>query len=201
LGSNQVKRVNARVVVATNRKLEERVISGEFREDLYARITGWVIEVSPLRDRKEDIIHLLRHFAATLKGPNRFSVDFMDALIRYDWPRNVRELQNVVQSAVIQSDGRKKLHLTPQLRKLIKSPPNLKHLETPVSREARPDRAGLHVLLQQHLGNIRRLAQEYGVARTTVYRWAKEAGLDPNSYRNTPRRGTPTTPPLGEIVD
>ncbi|HIA03214.1 MAG TPA: FHA domain-containing protein [Myxococcales bacterium] len=194
LGSNQVKRVNTRVVVATHRRLDEMVENGEFREDLYARITGWVVEVPPLRDRKEDILCLLRHFVAAENGPSEFSANFIDALLSYNWPRNVRELQNVVRSAVIQTEGRNKLRLTPALRKLLKRPPATRHLKAVARMEPKPGTEQLVAALKVHRGNIRRLSVEFGVARTTIYRWAKDAGLDLKSYRRVVRVGVPTTP-------
>lgn len=93
-------RVNVRVIVATNRNLQERVAAGQFREDLLYRLRVIHIHVPPLRERSEDIRALVEHFSARAPEPVTFSDDSMRLLMRYPWPGNVRELQNVVEQAV-----------------------------------------------------------------------------------------------------
>jgi len=112
VGDETTKRVNVRVVAATNRDLRQEVNGGRFRLDLYYRLGVFPIEVPPLRDRKEDIPDLIKHFVR--QSCLRFHVPApavphreMDRAQGYDWPGNVRELQNVVERAVILSHGGK----------------------------------------------------------------------------------------------
>jgi transcriptional regulator with PAS, ATPase and Fis domain len=100
------RRVDVRIVAATNRNLAERVASGEFREDLLYRLRVIHIHVPPLRERRADIRPLIAYFAARGRGSAAvFSQGAMELLERYRWPGNVRELQNIVEHAIWQADG------------------------------------------------------------------------------------------------
>jgi DNA-binding NtrC family response regulator len=108
VGGKKTQRLDARVLFATHRDLEAMVGSGEFREDLYYRVQVVKIDIPPLRQRKEDIPLLARHFVAKFgigksfgKPESHLTSDGLAELIRHDWPGNVRELENVVQRAVI----------------------------------------------------------------------------------------------------
>ncbi len=110
LGSARTIKVDVRVIAATNKKLEEAIERGEFREDLYFRLNVIPIVVPPLRDRREDIPRLVQHFAKrtaeehNLK-PKRFEPTAMDALSRYRWRGNIRELRNTVERLMIMTPG------------------------------------------------------------------------------------------------
>ena len=101
---DRARRLDVRVVAATNRNLAERVAAGEFREDLLYRLRVIHIHVPPLRDRRPDVRALAVHFAARRGAPVVFSAEALDLLERYRWPGNVRELQNIVEHAIWQSD-------------------------------------------------------------------------------------------------
>ncbi|HSY21855.1 MAG TPA: sigma 54-interacting transcriptional regulator [Polyangiaceae bacterium] len=106
LGALQEKRVNVRIVAATNRTLEKEVEAGRFRQDLYYRLNVFPLRVPPLRERKEDIPLLAEHFLARYaaemgKEPAGFAQETMELLTAYEWPGNIRELQNEVQRMVI----------------------------------------------------------------------------------------------------
>jgi DNA-binding NtrC family response regulator len=109
LGSAEVVRVDARVVSATNVHLLSMVREGKFREDLYYRLCGFPIEIPALRDRVEDITQLARHFleryAAPLAAP-AWSIEALQLLKAQPWAGNIRELQNVIERALILSEGR-----------------------------------------------------------------------------------------------
>ncbi len=110
LGGARPIRVDVRVVAATNRDLEAMVKAGEFRNDLYYRLNVVSIELPPLRRRREDIPllvdHFLRRFAAESKAPaGSVSREAMDLLVKYDYPGNVRELENIVHRAVVLARG------------------------------------------------------------------------------------------------
>lgn len=108
VGGKDPIRVDVRIIAATNRDLEKDVTQGKFREDLYYRINTIVISVPPLRRRKEDIPKLVHHFlTAPHQGlPSRSIEDSaMASMVGYDWPGNIRELQNVCERLRILSDG------------------------------------------------------------------------------------------------
>jgi formate hydrogenlyase transcriptional activator len=110
LGSSRTLKSGARLIAATNRDLKAMVNDQRFRPDLYYRLNVFPIHVSPLRDRPEDIPVLVRHFAQQFSHRMKKSIEtiqseIMTALVRYHWPGNIRELQNVIERAVILSTG------------------------------------------------------------------------------------------------
>jgi formate hydrogenlyase transcriptional activator len=110
LGTAQTRRVDVRLVAATNRNLDDMVAAGTFRNDLYYRLSVFPIHVPPLRERQSDIPMLVRHFvqkASRAMGRNITTIPktTMDALERWHWPGNIRELQNVIERAVILTSG------------------------------------------------------------------------------------------------
>ena len=135
VGETRTRRVEARFISATNKDLEREVEAGHFREDLYYRLKIIVVEVPPLRERRDDFLALLERFgrsyaAAMGRRPVEFSVRAVDLLCAYGWPGNVRELQNEIQRALILcgEDGIiRPEHLSPKLNP---------------EREAGPDRDG-----------------------------------------------------------
>ncbi len=117
IGSLQTLKVDVRVISATNHNLEDLMKKGAFREDLYDRLSGFVLEVPPLRDRREDIPDLIDHFIEkynqryheNLRG---FTKEAMATFLDYPWKGNVRELENMVSRAVILSQGKREIGLS-----------------------------------------------------------------------------------------
>jgi formate hydrogenlyase transcriptional activator len=110
LGSTRTLRTDARLIAATNRDLKAMVEEQKFRSDLYYRLKVFPIRVPPLRERKEDVPLLVRHFVHEFSRRNNRVIntipsETMEALVRYHWPGNIRELQNVIERAVILSKG------------------------------------------------------------------------------------------------
>lgn len=107
VGGNETLHVNVRVVCATNKNLEEMVQRGEFRLDLYYRLKGVVVESPALRERREDIPALVKHFTSLFdkSGSRRFSTEVLEFLARYSWPGNIRELQNFIKSILLFVEG------------------------------------------------------------------------------------------------
>ncbi len=110
LGGNQTIKVDVRVIAATNRDLEQAMGEGKFREDLYYRLNVVSIVIPPLRDRKEDVPALIDHFVQKYREENRkkisgVSAEARDVLMRYAYPGNVRELENIIERAVVLAKG------------------------------------------------------------------------------------------------
>jgi Nif-specific regulatory protein len=111
VGGNKAIPVDVRVISATNRNIEEDVVQGKFREDLYYRINVVQIHIPPLRERREDIVLLAEHFLDIFKkerGTSNLviSKEAMDLIIEYDWPGNVREMKNALERAVVMGNGK-----------------------------------------------------------------------------------------------
>jgi transcriptional regulator with GAF, ATPase, and Fis domain len=111
VGDERTKRADVRIIAATNRDLRQEVEAGRFRQDLYYRLNVFPVEVSPLRERREDIPLLAKYFvgllARELKCPKpRLTEAGVACLQNYDWPGNVRELRNVIERAMIVAAGK-----------------------------------------------------------------------------------------------
>jgi len=126
VGSSQTVKVDVRVIAATNRHMEEEVRKGRFREDLWYRLNIFPITVPPLRERSEDIPLLVEYFVSSISKRMGKTIDsipsvVMDALKNYSWPGNIRELENILERAVINSSG-SKLHLVDELKRPERDP-------------------------------------------------------------------------------
>jgi two-component system NtrC family response regulator len=110
VGSSQTLKADVRVIAATNRNLEEAIQKGTFREDLYYRLNVVTVSLPPLRERKEDIPPLIEHFLKKYSRENQkpvvsLSKEAKDLLMNYHYPGNVRELENIIERAVVLSRG------------------------------------------------------------------------------------------------
>jgi transcriptional regulator with GAF, ATPase, and Fis domain len=110
LGGTRTQKVDVRLIAATNRDLSQMVASGQFREDLYYRLNVVSVEMPPLRERKEDIIALAMFFVKKFAGELKKKCDGLDPeaqkmLLRYNWPGNIRELENAIERAMLLADG------------------------------------------------------------------------------------------------
>src|SRR5438034_4365189 len=111
LGGTRTLRVDVRLIAATNRDLPAMVQAGQFREDLYYRLNVVSIEMPPLRERKDDIVPLAQTFIRRFSGELKKKIEGLDAdaqklLIRYNWPGNIRELENTIERAILLAEGR-----------------------------------------------------------------------------------------------
>ena len=189
LGSEQVRKVDVRIVAATNRDLREMANAGRFREDLYFRLSGFSVHVPPLRERREDIPALLRYLLA--HGAERFGVvgrlvidpDAEEILNAYDWPGNVRELENVLQRATILAEhGRITVaDLPPQITPVL--PLLGASAAAPQGSGALRDhvREFEHTLIlraiEDNAGDRRTAAQRLGIGLSSLYRKLEEYEL------------------------
>jgi DNA-binding NtrC family response regulator len=110
VGGTETRSVDIRLVAATNKDLKGLAAAGGFRQDLYFRLSVFPVEVPPLRERREDIPILARHFvvrfaAEQKKRPPALPPETVEALVRHAWPGNVRELENAIERALILGDG------------------------------------------------------------------------------------------------
>ncbi len=186
LGATHEKRVNVRIVAASNRDLQKAVAEGRFREDLYYRLEAFPLRVPPLRERREDIRPIAEHWLARYrvelgKMVAGFSQQAMDLLEGYDWPGNVRELQNEVQRLVIQvRDGE---FISPEMLS-----PRVRRIEGVVER-VRPSKGTLKEMvdqverwllveaLREHENNKTATAKTLGITREGLHKKLRAFGL------------------------
>jgi Nif-specific regulatory protein len=128
LGGTETIKTNVRIIVATNKNLEQQIKEGVFREDLYYRVNVFPIYLPPLRERKDDIMQLADHFlekyaAENKKNITRISTPAIEMLTSYHWPGNIRELENCIERAVLLCDGEviRSEHLPPSLQMIRKT--------------------------------------------------------------------------------
>jgi transcriptional regulator with PAS, ATPase and Fis domain len=185
VGSTRPVRVDLRVISASCRDLAALVESGQFREDLFARLAGHRVTLPPLRERREDlcllVAALLRESLQDRAGEVRLQREVLRALYRYDWPRNIRQLKHALEAAVALSDGLELRleHLPAELRRQPHEPK-----PAPASSEDEPLRAQLAQLLLEHRGNISAVARALGKERVQIRRWCRRWALDPETFRS-----------------
>jgi len=206
VGASQPVSIDVRLVSATHRNLDALVQSGEFRGDLLARLAGFTLTLPPIRARREEI-GLIAADLLERSHPDRaptihFSLDAARALLLYDWPLNVRELEKCLGAAVVLADDGhiKTNHLPDAMRrshhqaKVARSdpPPEAEAEDADAAAAARPlteaelrHRDELLALLREHAGNISAVARVLGKARVQVQRWLKRYQLDPASFRTS----------------
>lgn len=201
VGSNETIEVDVRVILASNQDLETLVAQGSFRQDLYYRINVVKIEMPPLRERVGDISMLASHFLS-MQGSelgrqfSGFTSDAIDALRRYDYPGNVRELSNIIERAAVLSKS--------QTIELDDLPGHvISNADTPLSisqqtprveehhewvpmtlSEAmtRPEREIILRTLEANEWNRQQTAEVLGINRTTLYKKMKQLGIDPEDH-------------------
>jgi DNA-binding NtrC family response regulator len=175
VGSSQTRRVDVRLLSATNATLEEEVAAGRFRQDLLFRLNTVEIRIPPLRDRREDIPLLAAHFLEMHAARYRKRIDGFDgpsmkALLDHAWPGNVRELEHVVERAVLMSNGttigRSALGLQPPAEGRIDEM-SIEDVEALLIRKA----------LVRYDGNVSKAAEALGLSRGALYRRMQRYGL------------------------
>lgn len=183
LGGNKDLSSDVRIVAATNCNLENMSQEGTFRLDLFYRLSGFVITIPPLRERREDIPllvqHFLNHHCFSRRVNKTISPTAMKELIAYDWPGNIRELKNVVERAIILAADRPAIvpeHLTfSTIIKRKNSNFELSFDHEPTLEEI--EKHYLKVLLQKYSGHRLRVAEALGISERNTYRLLKKYGL------------------------
>ena len=176
VGADHDVPVNVRVVAATHRNLRELVDTGEFRHDLYARLAGMTITLPGLSDRREDILPLFHHF---LEADLPITPDAAEALLVYEWPFNVRELQHAAHAARAFANhaGRVDLGVLPTEVQRALSRSATQASTTGLGRDQ------LEFLLAEHHGNISAIATATGQSRQHIYRRLRLLGIDASQWR------------------
>lgn len=212
IGSKRPVKVDVRIISATNRDLAEAVKSGTFREDLYYRLNVFPIQVPALRDRREDIPALLEHFIKRFNAQERLNVsgassDTLELLKSFEWPGNVRQLENTIFRAMILSDGHIlkpqdfpqisgltpiiKTHAEDSISALSKGMPSTTD-ETLVSIMDRDghlrtlediERDLIEFAIENYSGHMSEVARRLGIGRSTLYRKVREHGVDVETVR------------------
>jgi DNA-binding NtrC family response regulator len=199
VGALAAKRSDFRVIAATNRNLADEVERGNFRRDLYYRLNVVSIRIAPLRERREDIPLLVDHFLQRYGRGHRFTPESIDLLMAYDWPGNIRELENMVQQMLA-------IHSGPLLH-IADLPTTLKNFQTirrgmpmaaaagvtsapvaatapatnastasPIVPLAEVERRAILQAVEHTHGDRAAAAYMLGIGRTTLYRKLKEYG-------------------------
>ncbi len=182
VGGETTITVDVRVVSATNRNLQEEIAKGNFREDLYYRLNVVQLEVPPLRERKEDIALLMTDFLRTFSDENGkqiegFSNRARNALYKYDWPGNIRELRNCIESAVVMARG--KLIELEDLPPAVAGAESEAQLSLPVGITLEQAEKELIVNTITHCGgNKTKAAEVLGIGRKTLHRKLQEYKIE-----------------------
>ena len=183
VGGRELIPIDVRVVAASNQSLEEALQSGRFREDLYYRLSVVTVHLPPLRERGEDVVLLanafLRRNAHALRRKVRFSPEAVEAVVKYPWPGNIRELENKVHRAVIMAAGRVigpgDLDLNPST--VIETLPTLK-----VARDQSERRLLVNALVRSR-GNISRASKALDISRPTFHDMLAKHSIDAKEFR------------------
>jgi transcriptional regulator with PAS, ATPase and Fis domain len=179
VGGKEPIHVNVRILSATNRDLENEIRTGKFREDLFYRLNTISIRSPSLRERKDDLGDLMEHFSPGMVAD--LSPEAMDCLIRYNWPGNIRELQNTVERLRVLAGGGKitEADLPGSIRNPNANRKDLKSSELPSPTMPLEELEKLHILrcLEHFEGNKTRAAQTLGITIKTLYNKLHRYGI------------------------
>jgi DNA-binding NtrC family response regulator len=205
VGSLQVRKSSFRIIAATNRNLVQEVERGTFRQDLFYRLNVVTLRLAPLRDRKDDIPSLIEHFLETYGSGHTLSAELLEVMLGYDWPGNIRELENCIQHMVAVNSG-PVLHIgdapSQLLNQVQERNPHMAAMGAAVGAGALPlglpmetmadspggfispvlplaemERRAIIQALQYTKGDRVMAAHLLGIGRTTLYRKRKEYGI------------------------
>ncbi|HVU02580.1 MAG TPA: sigma 54-interacting transcriptional regulator [Polyangiaceae bacterium] len=195
VGSDAPQKVDTRIVAATNVDLPRAVEEGRFRRDLHARLVESPIVLPPLRSRREDVLALLRHSLGAAHAGAELTTDAAEALLVYDYPYNVRELEQLGAAVASRLSDRRVIELQDlpdRVREPLggragasgRAPAGVPPSLLGISREATPSREELVQLLELYKGNVSQVAAFLRRERRQVYRWAEQYAVDPAAYRS-----------------
>lgn len=184
VGESTTRKVNVRIIAATNVNIDKAIRDGKFREDLFFRLNVIPINVPPLRERKDDILILTKHFLNKFnqvykKNITEIGQEAIELLLNYNWYGNVRELENAIEFAFIRSNKNEKISVY-KLPPAIRENYNCKKEKIEISNpKINFDKANeLLSLLKKNKWNKSKVAHELGINRTTLWRCLKKYGLE-----------------------
>jgi DNA-binding NtrC family response regulator len=172
VGSSRARRVDVRVLAATNAEIAREAADGRFREDLLYRLNTVEIRIPPLRERRDDIAGLARAFLAASAKPKRLSANAMEALLAHTWPGNVRELEHVIERAILLASGDEIAVDDLALRGRADAPPRLEEMTLEQVERYLIERA-----LAAQGGNVSEAARVLGLSRSALYRRLSSLGV------------------------
>ncbi|HZZ81894.1 MAG TPA: sigma-54 dependent transcriptional regulator [Gemmataceae bacterium] len=191
VGSTHEGIADVRILAATNKNLEDELKAGKFREDLYYRLNVVTINLPALKDRKQDVPELVKHFLMTRQiGPTPFAItpDALDALTHYDWPGNVRELANVLERAQILAEEHT-ITLDDLPENLVEQHGHAPAASAMDSRHLRAmERKHVLEVLQHEKGNKVHAAKTLGISRRALYRLIKKHHLSDDECHGVQRK-------------
>jgi two-component system response regulator PilR (NtrC family) len=188
VGGNQTIKVDVRVIAATNAPIKEMIKEGTFREDLYYRLNVFPVTLPPLRERREDIPLLIKHFLVKFapEAPPQVSQGAMRALMAYDWPGNVRQLENAVERAVTMRGARPEIDVGDLPPEMLEAPAATSTPYVDMPEDGLDLNAYLtgiekdlvRVALERTRGNRNKAAELLRIKRTTLVEKMKRLGLE-----------------------
>ena len=196
LGSPRLVKTDARVMAATNRRLEDCIAAGQFRTDLYYRLSVFPIYLPPLRDRGNDIILLADHFVLKYvkelgKNVKRISTAVIEAFLTHQWPGNVRELENCIERAVLLAEGDsiEMIHLPPSLQSKTREGEKKESGRFRTVIESQ-ERSLIIEALRETRGNQSKAAKLLGTTKRIMQYKIQKMGIDPKKFNNKKREVT-----------
>ncbi|HPM43713.1 MAG TPA: sigma-54 dependent transcriptional regulator, partial [Candidatus Omnitrophota bacterium] len=192
IGDHKTIKVDVRIIVSTNQDLEKLIAEKKFREDLYYRVNVISINVPPLRNRKDDLRYLVEHFVRLYvkenhKNIHSVSQDAFEALERYNWPGNIRELENIIERAVILDtdniidcdDFPSLITTSVSLDEQVVASKDLSNATADCLKDAlkEPEKVYILRIMEETGWNKRKAAERLGINRTTLYNKLKKLNI------------------------
>ncbi|MEH7119324.1 sigma 54-interacting transcriptional regulator [Neobacillus vireti] len=174
IGSNKERKIDTRIICATNRSLEKMIKEGTFREDLFFRIAVFTVEIPPLRNRDHDALHLARKLLERISHSYEMDMEFENFLLSYEWPGNVRELKNVIEYASTMADQNSiTMNYLPKYlsnivvnRDYVMQNQTLSEMLWQKEKEIIKERMNIH---GNDLKGKKKVAEELGISLATLY--------------------------------
>jgi DNA-binding NtrC family response regulator len=203
VGDSRIRKADIRFIAATNQNLPEKIRRGEFREDLFYRLNVINIQLPPLRERKDDIPLLAQHFLqkySILNGKKLIGLarEAMNFLLRQEWPGNIRELENVIERAVILTSGETIVESDLSMPGQLSVAPAIAPMAPTEAIFSLPFKEAKDKLLEEfqsqyiakalsrHAGNVSHAAREVGLKRQYLHRLMRATHVDAKSYKKPP---------------
>jgi Nif-specific regulatory protein/two-component system response regulator AtoC len=189
VGGRQLIKTDVRIIVASNRKLKDLVSASEFRKDLFYRLNIITIDIPPLRERREDIVVLANHFLKQLsvkyqKYPKNLGEHVWLKMMRYDWPGNIRELENVLENAFLFAKTEVIENIAVEISDSEADQAHHSLIQATKGKISRDVEIKLlHEALARCSGNVSAVAREMGITPRAIHQKLKKHGIDADEYR------------------